>query len=66
VTLRYLPQELELEIRGVPRQDDTAQAALAAARERIVAHGGSLGSDDAGEVRTHVLRASFPVAVWSG
>jgi signal transduction histidine kinase len=66
VKLRYLPDSLELEISGVPSQDDTAQAALAAARERIVAHGGSLSSSGVGASGLQVLRASFPVAVASG
>jgi signal transduction histidine kinase len=66
VKLRYLSDSLELEISGVSRQDDTAQAALAAARERIVAHGGSLTSSGAGASGMHVLRASFPVVVPNG
>lgn len=66
VKLRYLPDSLELEVTGVPRQDDTAQVALAAARERILAHGGSLSSSGAGASGMQVVRASFPVAVRSG
>lgn len=67
VTLRYLPDELELELSGVPKQDETAQAALAAARERVLAHGGRLRSSGAADASgMHVLRASFPVVVKNG
>ena len=67
VTLRYLPDELELELSGVPKQDETAQAALAAARERVLAHGGRLRSSGAADASgMHVLRASFPVVVTNG
>jgi signal transduction histidine kinase len=58
VKLRYLPDSLELEVAGVPSDDETAAAAFAAARERIVAQGGTFDSD--GAFGRRVLRASFP------
>jgi signal transduction histidine kinase len=61
VKLRYLPDSLELEVAGVPSEDERAPAAFAAARERIVAQGGSFASD--GGSGTRVLRATFPVAM---
>ena len=42
VALRYLPDALELEIRGRLADGSAAEAALAAARERVTAHGGQL------------------------
>jgi len=59
VRLRYLPDQLELEVRGAAMEGADAEAALAAARERIVAHGGSFSSDDPTGGR--VLRAALPV-----
>ena len=61
VALRYRPDALELEIRGMPGEDAWAEAAVAAARERIVAQGGSFSSDSPSGRR--VLRATLPVAV---
>jgi signal transduction histidine kinase len=61
VALRYLPDAVELEIRGVPGANAWADAAMAAARERIVAQGGSFTSDSRPGRR--VLRATLPVAV---
>ena len=61
VALRYRPDALELEIRGAPGADAWADAAVAAARERIVAQGGSFSSDSPAGRR--VLRATLPVAV---
>jgi signal transduction histidine kinase len=55
VRLRYLPDALELEVRGTLADD--GQAALAAARERVAAHGGEFSA------RRGVLRARLPVAV---
>ena len=40
VRLRYLPAALELEVRGQLSEDAAANAALAVARERVVAYGG--------------------------
>jgi signal transduction histidine kinase len=61
VKLRYLPDSLELEVAGVPSDDEAAVAAFAAARERIVAQGGTFDSD--GPSGRRVLRASFPAAM---
>jgi hypothetical protein len=52
---------VELEIRGAPGANAWADAAMAAARERIVAQGGSFTSDSRPGRR--VLRATLPVAV---
>jgi signal transduction histidine kinase len=59
VALRYLPDALELEIRGAATGGAWAQAAVAAARERIVAQGGSFSSDDSSP--RLVLRAALPI-----
>jgi signal transduction histidine kinase len=64
VQLRYLSDSLELEIRGAPSAGVEAEAAVAAARERIVAHGGSFSSDLPSGRR--VLRAALPVGVAHG
>jgi hypothetical protein len=61
VKLTYLPDSLELEVAGVPSDAETAEAAFIAARERIVAQGGSFTSD--GPAGRRVLRASFPAAM---
>jgi signal transduction histidine kinase len=62
VRLRYLPDALELEVRGfaVAAAGGGAEAALAAARERVTAHGGSFNSDHAPPGR-RALRARLPV-----
>jgi signal transduction histidine kinase len=65
VTLRYLPDALELEIRGEIADGGTAEAALAAARERITAHGGSF-SRERGAGGACVLRSRLPVATVRG
>jgi signal transduction histidine kinase len=59
VALRYHPDALELEIRGAPGAGAWAEAALAAARERIIAQGGSFSSDSPAGRR--VLRAMLPL-----
>jgi signal transduction histidine kinase len=61
VQLRYLPDSLELEIRGAPTAGADAEAAVAAARERIVAHGGSFTSELPSGRR--VLTAAVPLGV---
>jgi signal transduction histidine kinase len=61
VTLRFLRDSLELEVSGVPSEADGAEAALVAARERIVTHGGSFSSESS--LGRQVLRATLPVAV---
>ena len=65
VRLRYLPDAIELEIRGEIAGDHKAEAALAAARERVTAHGGSF-SREPGAGRACVLRSRLPVAAASG
>lgn len=60
VALRYHPDALELEIRGAPGAGAWAEAAVAAARERIIAQGGSFSSDSRAGRR--VLRATLPLA----
>ena len=51
---------LELEVRGVAVHGIGADAALSAARERVVTHGGRFSADTrAGSQR--VLRAQFPI-----
>jgi signal transduction histidine kinase len=61
VLVRYLPDGLELEVRGSRTTGGAASAALMAARERVHALGGSFSTDTpaAGQ---HVLRARLPVA----
>ncbi|MGZ6661601.1 MAG: sensor histidine kinase [Solirubrobacteraceae bacterium] len=61
VQLRYLPDSLELEIRGVAGEGPWAEAAVVAARERVIAHGGRFSNDNPAGRR--VLRATLPVAV---
>ena len=59
VRLRYLPAALDLEVRGFPIEGGGAVAAMAAARERVIAYGGTFTSrSDA----RRVLSASLPVA----
>ena len=65
VTLRYLPDAVELEIRGHVADGGTAEAALAAACERITSHGGSF-SRERGAGGACVLRSRLPVATVRG
>jgi signal transduction histidine kinase len=65
VQLRYLPAAVDLEIRGVPIEGSGAVAALAAARERVTAHGGTFASHSDLPAR-RVLRAHLPVVMGSG
>lgn len=65
VTLRYLPDALELEIRGDLADGSAAEAALAAARERITAHGGSF-SRERGAGSACVLHGRLPAVVPDG
>jgi signal transduction histidine kinase len=60
VQLRYLPDALELQVRGFAVAGGGAQAALAAARERVTAQGGSFSSGQAPSGR-RALRARLPV-----
>jgi signal transduction histidine kinase len=65
VHLRYLPAAVNLEIRGFPIEGSGAVAALAAARERVTAHGGSFSSRSDVPAR-RVLRAHLPAVAVSG
>jgi signal transduction histidine kinase len=65
VELRFLADALELEVRGFPAEGCGAEAALAAARERVTAHGGSFSADSPDALR-RVLRAHLPVVAASG
>ena len=61
VQVRYLPDRLELEVRGPRSEGSAAAAALMAARERVTAFGGSLTADTPSPGRA-VVRARLPVA----
>ena len=65
VGLRYVPGALELEIRGPLAEGSAAEAALAAARERATAHGGSF-SRERGAGRACVLRSRLPAVTAGG
>jgi signal transduction histidine kinase len=65
VQLRYLPAALDLEVRGIPIEGSGAVAAVAAARERVTAHGGTFSSHSDAPAR-RVLRAHLPVVARSG
>jgi signal transduction histidine kinase len=60
VALRYRPDALELEVRGAPLEGAGADAALAAARERVRAQGGSFYAT-AGAPARRVLTARLPL-----
>lgn len=64
VLLRYLPAELEVEVRGPSAGGGIAAAALAAARERVTAHGGSFRTETAGDRR--LLHAQLPAGAAGG
>ncbi len=60
IVMRYTPDTLEVEVRGAPLQSTGANAALAAAQERVRAQGGSFESSVASP--THrVLNAKLPL-----
>ena len=63
--LRYLPDAVELEVRGSMAGSNAAEAALAAARERVTAHGGSF-SRERGATGRASCAACFPVAAAGG
>jgi hypothetical protein len=65
VQLRYLAEALELEVRGAAMAGGGADAALAAARERVTACGGRF-SARASEPGRRVLHARLPVVVGGG
>ena len=59
VHLRYLPDRLELEVRGRGADGSVAGAALLSARERVTALGGTFAADTPAPGR-RVLRARLP------
>ncbi len=59
IRVRYLPDRLELEVRGSRAGGGAASAALMAARERVLALGGTFSADTASD-GLHVLRARLP------
>ena len=59
VALRYLPDAVELEVRGRPAGGGPAETALAAARERVTAHGGRFRCDERPD-GTCVVRGRLP------
>jgi signal transduction histidine kinase len=61
IALRYEPDAVELEIRGRVAGGNAAEAALAAARERVTAHGGRFSRERRADGRC-VLRSRIPVA----
>jgi len=61
IVLRYEPDALELEIRGRVAGGNSAEAALAAARERVAAHGGRFSRERRADGAC-VLRSRIPVA----
>lgn len=61
IRVRYLPDQLELEIHGWRATGGAASAALMAARERVLALGGSFTADTPTGGQ-HVLCARLPVA----
>ncbi len=65
VELRYLPDAIELEIHGSMADTGGSEAALAAARERVTAHGGSFSRERVSD-RTCTVRGLFPVAAADG
>jgi signal transduction histidine kinase len=65
VALRYQPDALELEIRGRVAGGNSAEAALAAARERVTAHGGRFSRERRAD-GCCVLRSRIPVAASGG
>jgi signal transduction histidine kinase len=65
IGLRYLPGAIELEISGPLAAGSGAETALAAARERATAHGGSF-SREQGADRACVLRSRLPATAAYG
>lgn len=65
IALRYLPDAIELEIRGHLEDAGTAEAALAAAQERVAAHGGCFSREPRVD-GVCVLRSRLPVAATNG
>jgi signal transduction histidine kinase len=65
IALRYAPDALELEIRGRMAGGNAAEAALAAARERVAAHGGRFSRERRADGAC-VLHSRIPVAASGG
>jgi signal transduction histidine kinase len=65
IALRYLPDAIELEIRGHMAAGSAAEAALAAARERVAAHGGRFSRERDADGAC-VLRSRLPVTTTGG
>jgi signal transduction histidine kinase len=65
VRLRYMADALELEVRGTVAADRASQAALAAARERVDAHGGSFTATTVA-ASGRVLWARLPLPATGG
>lgn len=61
IALHYLPGALELSVDGLPAGGSGADAALAAARERVAAQGGSFSAGHSTSGR-QVLRVRLPTA----
>jgi signal transduction histidine kinase len=61
IALRYMSDAVELEVRGHVADGNAAEAALAAARERVTAHGGRF-SRESGADRACVLHGYLPSA----
>ena len=59
IRVRYLPDRLELEVRGSRAGSGAASAALMAARERVLSLGGTFSADTASD-GLQVLRARLP------
>ena len=59
IRVRYLPDRLELEVRGSHAGGGAASAALMAARERVLALGGSFSADTPSD-GLQILRARLP------
>jgi signal transduction histidine kinase len=59
VALRYVPDGIEIDIRGRAAGGNATEAALAAARERVVAHGGRFARER-GDDGACVLRTRLP------
>jgi signal transduction histidine kinase len=65
VRLRYLAGALELEVRGSSPAGSEAAAAMMAARERVLAHGGTFSADSPTSGQ-RVLRARLALAATGG
>ncbi len=66
VTLRYAPEAVEIEVSGISGERGDAEAALLAARERVVAQGGRFRSEPGETPGRRVMRAWLPAAVAGG